>query len=199
VTTTTISKEQHALARERVEARGLADRVTVLLEDYRDLEGRFDKLVSIEMVEAVGHEYMGAFFRKCADLLQPEGLMALQAITVRDRDYEEARRTVDFIKRHVFPGGCLPSVSVLCAAAATTDLRPFHLEDLTPHYAETLRRWRAAFLANRDRVRALGHGDEFLRLWEFYLCYCEGAFEERYIGSVQMVFSKPLCRREPIR
>ncbi|MCK6458868.1 MAG: cyclopropane-fatty-acyl-phospholipid synthase family protein [Planctomycetes bacterium] len=198
VTTTTISREQHALATERVAAAGLADRVAVLREDYRDLEGRFDKLVSIEMIEAVGHEYHGVFFRKCADLLAPDGLMALQAITIGDKDYDEARRTVDFIKRYVFPGGCLPSVAVLCAAAATTDLRPFHLEDITPHYAETLRRWRANFLANRERMRALDCGEEFLRLWEFYLSYCEGAFEERHIGDVQMVFAKPLSRREPI-
>lgn len=191
VTTTTISREQHDLARRRIAEAGLEDRVDVLLRDYREMEGRYDKLVSIEMIEAVGHRYYGTFFDRCARLLKPHGLAALQAITIQDRFYESARKEVDFIKRYIFPGSCIPAVSVLAGAAATTDLRMVHLEDLTPHYAETLRRWRRRFLANRDQITGLGFDDAFRRLWEFYLCYCEGGFDEGVLGSVQLVFAKP--------
>ena len=191
VTTTTISREQHALATRRVAEAGLDGRVEVLLRDYRELEGSYDKLVSIEMIEAVGHQYYDTFFERCASLLKPDGLAALQAITIQDRLYESARKEVDFIKRYIFPGSCIPAVSVLAGAAAPTDLRMVHLEDLTPHYAETLRRWRRRFLANWDRISPLGFDDAFRRLWTFYFCYCEGGFDEGVLGSVQMVFAKP--------
>jgi cyclopropane-fatty-acyl-phospholipid synthase len=195
VTTTTISREQHREASERVRQAGLEDRVVVLLKDYRDLEGTYDKLVSIEMVEAVGHQYLEDYFATCARLLAPHGLAAIQAITIQDRFYDQARREVDFIKRYIFPGSCIPAVSVLTEAARPTDLRLIQLEDITPHYAETLRRWRLNFLAHWDRIRAQGFTEEFRRLWEFYFCYCEGGFREAVIGDVQVLFAKPGVRR----
>ncbi len=191
VTTTTISGEQHRLAKERVVAAGVAERVTLLRQDYRDLEGTYDKLVSIEMIEAVGHQYHRRYFERCAELLEPHGLAAIQAITIQDRFYESARREVDFIKRYIFPGGCIPAVSALASAAANTDLRLVHLEDLTPHYAETLRRWRKRFEANWSAIRALGYDERFRRLWRFYLSYCEGGFNEAVLGDVQLLFAKP--------
>ncbi|HNM42797.1 cyclopropane-fatty-acyl-phospholipid synthase family protein [Plasticicumulans sp.] len=196
VTTTTISREQYELARERVAAAGLGNRVTVLFEDYRELAGRYDQLVSIEMIEAVGHRWFDTYFRTCSRLLAPDGQMLLQAITIRDQEYARTKRSVDFIQRHVFPGGCLPSVQALAdTVARVTDLRALHLEDIGPHYATTLRHWRERFLANLDRVRALGFDDTFLRLWEYYLAYCEGGFAERYLGTVQLLLAKPECRR----
>ncbi len=199
VTTTTISREQHDLARERVREAGLADRVTVLRSDYRDLDGCYDKLVSIEMIEAVGHQYFDAFFGKCADLLAPDGMMLVQAITIADQRYEQARRSVDFIQRYIFPGSCIPSVAALTAAMARAgDLRLFHLEDIGPHYATTLRRWRENLLDNLAAVRQLGYPDSFVRMWEFYLCYCEGGFAERVLGDVHMLLVKPGNRRSPI-
>jgi len=199
VTTTTISREQYELARERVRQAGLADRVTVLLEDYRELKGLYDKLVSIEMIEAVGHQYLDTYFRTCSRLLQPDGMLLLQAITIADQQYERYQRAVDFIQHYIFPGGCLPSVAAISASMArVTDFRLYHLEDIGPHYATTLRQWRERFFANLDKIRGLGFSDSFIRMWEFYLCYCEGGFAERAIGAVQMLFTKPLCRREPI-
>jgi cyclopropane-fatty-acyl-phospholipid synthase len=199
VTTTTISQRQHEAARRRVAEAGLEGRVEVLLEDYRDLRGRYDKLVSIEMIEAVGHENLGRFFRVCSERLRSDGAMLLQAITIPDRDFEEHTRSVDFIKRYIFPGGELVSLgAVQAAAAGAGDLRLTHLEDFTPHYAETLRRWRQRMFANLPRMRALGLSDRFLRMWEFYLCYCEGGFEERQIGVVQALFEKPGARRAPL-
>ena len=191
VTTCTISAEQHKLATERVAKAGLSERVTVLLSDYRDLQGEFEKLVSVEMIEAVGHHYFRTFFETCARLLKPRGKAAIQAITIQDRYYEQARREVDFIKKYIFPGSCMTAVSVLAEAARNTDLRLVHLEDITPHYAETLLRWRKNFLANWDQIRALGFSEEFRRLWEFYFCYCEGGFREAVIGDVQLLFAKP--------
>lgn len=191
VTTTTISRAQHALATERVVAAGLADRITILQNDYRDLTGTYDKLVSIEMIEAVGHRFYDAFFRKCAELLRPGGRMALQAITIDPRYYHRARREVDFIKRYIFPGANIPSLPVLRRAAEVrAPLSLLHLEDITPHYAETLKRWRQNFIARWDRLRALGFSEEFRRLWQFYFCYCEGGFRERFLGDVQMVFAR---------
>jgi cyclopropane-fatty-acyl-phospholipid synthase len=190
VTTTTISREQLELATSRVATAGLAGQVTVVGQDYRDLTGTFDKLVSIEMIEAVGHQYLPGFFRVCADRLVPGGRFALQAITIEDRYYEAARREVDFIKRYVFPGSCIPSREVLEGTAARAHLTLVDLEDLTPHYAETLKRWRQNLVAHRDAVRALGFSEEFLRLWEFYFSYCEGGFRERVLGDLQMVFVK---------
>jgi cyclopropane-fatty-acyl-phospholipid synthase len=199
VTTTTISRRQAELARERVAEAGFADRVEVLLQDYRDLTGHYDKLVSVEMIEAVGHAYYPSFFRRAAELLRPQGLMLLQAITMADHGYDRARRGVDFIKRYIFPGSCIPSVTALSRAMSeASDLRLVHLEDLTPHYARTLRCWRENLLESADQVRALGHGEEFLRTWEYYLALCEGGFEERYLGDVQMLLARPLHRGAPV-
>jgi cyclopropane-fatty-acyl-phospholipid synthase len=199
VTTTTISREQYRHARRRVEEAGLSDRVTVLCEDYRHLSGRYSKLVSIEMIEAVGHEYFDTFFRRCSEMLEPHGAMLLQAITIADQRYPKARKAVDFIQRYIFPGGCLPSVRVLTECAARrTDMRLFHMEDIGPHYAQTLRHWRARFFENLQSVRALGYSDQFIRMWDYYLCYCEGGFMERKIGTVQMLFTKPMNRQASI-
>jgi cyclopropane-fatty-acyl-phospholipid synthase len=199
VTTTTISRAQHDLALERIRSAGLENRVQVLFKDYRDLKGRFDKLVSIEMIEAVGHHYLNAFFRCCSNLLTERGVMLLQAITIADHAFEKHKKEVDFIKRYIFPGSCIPSVTAMGdAVAAATDLRLVHLEDITPHYARTLRTWRERFFENIRQVRALGYSETFIRMWEFYLCYCEAGFEERYLGDVQMFFAKPLWRGEPL-
>jgi cyclopropane-fatty-acyl-phospholipid synthase len=199
VTTTTISRRQHELATARVVEAGLQDRVTLLLEDYRDLEGRFDKLVSVEMIEAVGHQYLDTYFAKCSELLKPEGMMLLQAITIRDQLYDEAVKRVDFIKRYIFPGGFIPSVNAISnSVTRASDMRLFHLQDIGPHYATTLRRWRERFFKNIDAVRELGYPESFVRMWEFYLCYCEGGFLERQIGNVQMLLAKPLNRRSSL-
>jgi cyclopropane-fatty-acyl-phospholipid synthase len=199
VTTTSISSSQYDLAQERIKAAELEDRVELLLEDYRALAGSYDKLVSIEMIEAVGHQYLGTFLQCCSNLLKPEGMMMLQAITIADYAYEEHKRSVDFIKRYIFPGGCIPSVTAICSSAADeTDLRLFHLEDITPHYVTTLQAWRSRFLENVEQVRGLGYPESFIRMWEFYLCYCEAGFAERYLGNVHMLFTKPLCKRPPI-
>jgi cyclopropane-fatty-acyl-phospholipid synthase len=199
VTTTTISKQQYQLARSRIAAAGLEDRVTLLLEDYRDLEGQYDKLVSIEMIEAVGHQYYDAYFRKCAELLKPEGMMLLQAITIADQQYDYARKSVDYIKKYIFPGCCIPSVSAMTASIArASDMRLFDLEDIGPHYATTLRMWRENLFANIARVRALDLPESFIRMWEFYLAYCEGGFAEQALGDVQMLLVKPFARRDPV-
>ncbi|MBM3351727.1 MAG: class I SAM-dependent methyltransferase [Betaproteobacteria bacterium] len=191
VTTTTISPNQHALATERVRAAGLADRVSVLLRDYRDLEGAYDKLVSIEMIEAVGHQYFGEFFRVCERRLHPGGRMLLQSITIADQRYEQAKREVDFIKRYIFPGCCIPSVTALASEmTGASRLRIVALEDIGPHYATTLARWRENFLGNAPRVRALGYPDTFIRMWQYYLSYCEGGFAERALGDVQLVLER---------
>ncbi|RMH43625.1 MAG: class I SAM-dependent methyltransferase [Deltaproteobacteria bacterium] len=192
VTTATLSAEQAALARRRVAEAGLTGRVHVVVADYRELDGRYDKLVSVEMVEAVGHDHLDAFFRVCGQRLRPGGTMALQAITVPDQRYAIARRQVDVIQQLVFPGADIPSVGALLAAAArASDLRVVHLEDNTPHYARTLRDWRARFRARRDDARALGYAEAFLRLWDLYLAYCEAGFAEHYTASVQLVLRRP--------
>lgn len=199
VTTTTISREQFELARVRVIEEGLEDRVTLLLEDYRDLTGQFDKLVSVEMIEAIGHQYLDTYFETCSQLLKPHGMMLLQAITIADQRYASAKNSVDFIKRFIFPGGFLPSVtSMTDAITRKTDMRIYHLEDIGEHYATTLRHWRQRFFNRVDEVRALGYPDGFVRLWEFYLSYCEGGFLERVIGTVQILLIKPDNRRAPI-
>ncbi len=199
VTTTTISRRQHAYAREKVLREGLNDRVDVLDLDYRELEGRYDKLVSVEMIEAVGWEYQELFFRKCSDLLTADGEMLLQSITIADQNFDSYRASVDFIRRYVFPGGCLTSVtSMLQFLTSATDLRLVHLEDIAPHYARTIRHWRERFEANLDPVRALGYPEEFVRMWQYYLCYCEGAFLERVIGNVQMHLVKPRARPDVV-
>lgn len=200
VTTTTISREQYDLARERVREAGLADRVTVLLEDYRDLTGTYDKLVSIEMIEAVGHEYLRDYFATCARLLKPDGRLLLQAITIKEQRFEEHVRRVDFIRKHIFPGGCLPSIgAMLEAVRRSTDLRPIHLEDMTAHYELTMSRWRSAFTAKIENVAALGYDERFIRMWDYYLAYCQAGFAERQVGSVQLVFGKPAAGIDPIQ
>jgi cyclopropane-fatty-acyl-phospholipid synthase len=195
VTTTTISKQQHDYARRAIADAGLEDRITLLQSDYRDLDGQYDKLVSIEMVEAVGHEFHDTFFRKCCDLLKKDGLMLLQAITIADQHYDRARTTVDFIKRYIFPGGCLTSVTAMSETLTrVTDMRVIGLDDIGPHYATTLRRWHKRFCDSLDQVRAMGFSEEFIRMWHYYLCYCEGAFLERAIGNVQMLMMRPDAR-----
>lgn len=199
VTTTTISREQHQLTTERVAAAGLADRVTVLNIDYRDLRGEFDKLASIEMIEAIGWRQYDRFFRKIATLLAPHGAACIQTITVADRFYKHARADVDFIKRYVFPGSTIPSIGAIAAAIARTrDLAIRSVEDFGEHYAHTLKLWREQFLAARPRVRALGFDDAFMRMWEFYLCYCEAGFRERTIGVSHVLMTKPGWRTPAI-
>jgi cyclopropane-fatty-acyl-phospholipid synthase len=199
VTTTTISAEQHAYARAAIDAAGLGARIDLRLEDYRDLRGRYDKLVSVEMIEAVGARFLETYLAACSRLLKPDGAMLLQAITLQDQYYEAALRSVDFIQRYVFPGSFIPSVTAIAAALArVTDLKIYDLEDIGPHYAATLRDWRRNVHAHLGEVRALGYPEEFLRLWDFYLCYCEGGFAERQLGDVQLLLTKPGCRRAPL-
>lgn len=192
VTTTTISKKQYEYAKERVEAEGLTGQVTVLCEDYRHLKGQFDKIVSIEMIEAVGHEYYSEYFRRCNTLLKPGGKFAIQAITMQDQRYSAARDSVDFIKRYIFPGGCLPSLEVISRhIARDTQMQIVAMRDITPDYAQTLADWRERFLAQQDAVHKQGFDDTFMRMWEFYLAYCEGGFRERAISTVQLTFAGP--------
>ncbi|MFT5197867.1 MAG: cyclopropane-fatty-acyl-phospholipid synthase [Planctomycetota bacterium] len=195
VTTTTISKEQFALAVERIAAAGLSDQITVVLEDYRRLTGEYDKLISIEMIEAIGHQYFDEYFATCARLLKPDGLMCLQSITIADPFYDQARRSVDFIKRYIFPGCCIPSVGALIrSSSSASDLKTVHMEDIGPHYARTLSIWRSNLKRNWAQAKQLGFDDEFLRLWEFYFAYCEGGFAERRLGDVQIVLARPQAR-----
>lgn len=195
VTTITISREQYYFAKSRVSEYGLEGCVEVLFQDYRDVTGTYDKLVSIEMIEAVGHENYETFFRKCASLISQTGLMALQAIVIADRYFDQAKNSVDFIKKRIFPGGCLPSVSAICEGNSRfTDLQVINLEDMTNHYPVTLRKWRENFMLNYERIRSMGYPDSFIRMWEYYLCLCEGAFAERHIGAVQVILAKPAWR-----
>jgi cyclopropane-fatty-acyl-phospholipid synthase len=199
VTTTTISRQQYDYASQRVREAGLEDRITLLFDDYRNLEGQFDKLVSIEMIEAIGHRYFDTYFNKCSELLRPDGMMLLQSITISDQRYRAARRSIDFIQRYIFPGGCLPSVAALSdSIARKTDMRIFHLEDIGPHYATTLRHWRERFFANIEQIRQLGYEDHFIRMWEYYLCYCEGGFRQQSIGTVQVLLNKPKALRQSL-
>ena len=192
VTTTTISEEQFQFATRRVADAGLSDRIKVLKQDYRNLTGQYDKLVSIEMIEAVGHEYFDKYFQCCDRLLKPSGVFVLQGITIADQLYQGYIRRVDFIQRYIFPGGCLPSVTHLCnVLTRSTELRLNQLDDYSLHYAKTLRHWRARFIEQLENVRRLGFDDRFIRMWDYYLCYCEGAFLERNCGLVQMVLTKP--------
>ncbi|MDR0181944.1 cyclopropane-fatty-acyl-phospholipid synthase family protein [Lysobacter arvi] len=192
VTTTTLSREQFELARERVAEAGLQDRVTVLLRDFRELDGTYDKLASIEMVEAIGPENLRRYFACIGERLSANGLALIQAITIEDHRYEQAVRSVDFIKRHVFPGSFIPSIAAMMEAkTAASDLALLHLEDMGLSYARTLQAWRERFLDRLPQVRALGFDDRFIRMWEFYLAYCEGGFRERSIGVAQMLFARP--------
>jgi len=195
VTTTTISKQQHDYAKQLIEAKGLQNKITLLLDDYRDLQGQYDKLVSVEMIEAVGLEHLGVYFEKCSSLLKPEGLMCLQSITIQDQRYEQAKSEVDFIQKYIFPGGSLPSVTAISQSLTqATDMSIYDIEDIGRHYARTLHDWRERFFHYENKVKKLGYDESFIRLWEFYLCYCEGGFMERSISTVQAVISKPSYR-----
>jgi cyclopropane-fatty-acyl-phospholipid synthase len=196
VTTTTISREQYDTATRRVQDEGLDGKVTVLFEDYRNLSGRYDKLVSVEMIEAVGHEFYKQYFSGCAALLKDDGLMLLQAITIPDQRYQYARKSVDFIQRYIFPGGSLPShEAIISSVRSNTDLLMVGMQEIGDDYARTLEVWRERFLAKLDDVKALGFDDYFIRMWNYYLCYCQGGFEERIIGTSQILFAKPDWRR----
>ena len=192
VTTTTISREQHDLAAARIQAAGLGERVTLLQSDYRNLDGQYDKLVSIEMIEAVGADFQDSYFAQIGRLLKPDGLALVQAITIEDHRYEQALQSVDFIKRHVFPGCFIPSVSAMLASKTrSSDLALVGLEDFGLSYARTLQAWRERFLAQLAAVRAQGFDERFIRMWEFYLAYCEGGFRERSIGVSHLLMAKP--------
>ncbi len=192
VTTTTISAEQYALAESRIRAEGLEDRITLLQQDYRDLQGQYDKLVSIEMIEAIGAEFLDTYFATVARLLKPDGVALIQAITIEDHRYAQAQRSVDYIKRFVFPGSFIPSLdAIMRAKTRASDLQLVGQHDFGQSYAHTLRAWRERFLAQRAAVRAQGFDDAFIRLWEFYLAYCEGGFLERSIGVSQLLLARP--------
>lgn len=197
VTTTTLSQEQYAYTAQRIRELGLESKVTLLLEDYRDLTGTYDKLVSIEMVEAVGHDHLPAYFSQCSGLLKDDGLMLLQSITIRDQRYAKARKSVDFIQRYIFPGGALPSVTRLMEVVSReTDMTLQHMEEIGRSYARTLKLWHSNLRQHRDALAALGYDEAFFRLWEFYLCYCEGGFLEHTIGTSQLLLAKPQARPE---
>lgn len=198
VTSVTISKEQFNYATEWVKREGLENKVTILLQDYRLIEGTFDKLLSIEMIEAVGHEFYSEYFSRCSQLLRPHGLMLIQAITIQDQRFEYARKNTDFIQQYIFPGGCLPSNTIVAKhIEQDTDMQIVGLEDITKDYARTLADWRKTFFENIDSVKAQGFKGAFIRMWDFYLCYCEGGFSERAISTAQYVFAKPEARILP--
>ncbi len=191
VTTTTISDEQFAYARQRIQAAGLEDRITLLKQDYRDLEGRYDKIVSIEMIEAVGHQYLPGYFKVLSERLNDNGSVLLQCITMPDQRYSRYRKSVDFIRKYIFPGGHLPSLSVIMDNLRdNTDMQAVHLEDMTEHYAHTLRDWHKRFVSARQRILLQGYDESFYRLWRYYFAYCEGGFAERAITTHQLMFAK---------
>ena len=195
VTATTLSAQQYEYTQQAVIQAGLADRITVLQQDYRLLQGQYDKLVSIEMIEAVGHAYYGQYFKQCSDLLRPNGIALIQAITIQDQAYAYYRKNVDFIQKYIFPGGHLPCMTqMMIALTKHTDMRLGHMEDITRHYERTLQDWRQAFLSQRSRIQALGYDEYFIRLWQYYFCYCEGGFAEHTIQAVQLLLVKPLYR-----
>lgn len=197
VTTTTISAEQRKFASERVRQKGLEQRVSILADDYRELRGHFDKLVSIEMIEAVGHQYFDTYLGQCSRLLRPDGMMVMQAIVIQDQHFAVHKRSVDFIGKYIFPGGCLPSVAAICdSVSRATDFRLIHLEELSGHYVRTLQAWRERFWQNIEAVRKLGFDERFIRMWNYYFCYCEATFLERRVNVVQMTLAKPACRSE---
>lgn len=192
VTTLTISEEQYKLAKERIANEGLEDKITIQVKDYRQMDGKFDKIVSIEMLEAVGAEYYDAYFRKCSDLLKKDGIFALQVITCPDSRFESLKNGVDWIQKHIFPGSLLPSVGAINRAVnSTSDLTLVDLKDIGLHYAHTLRVWYDNFNAHLDEVKQLGFDDYFIRKWNYYLCYCEAAFAMRNINVMQLVYTRP--------
>lgn len=199
VTTTTISREQYDRTLARIDELGLSDRITLLFDDYRDLTGQFDKLVSIEMIEAVGPQFLDSYFQQISHLLKPDGLALVQAINMPEQRYNRALKNVDFIQRFIFPGSFIPSFgAMLDSVRRETDLTLTQSEDVGFHYARTLRDWRARFLDSKPRIRELGYDDAFIRLWTFYFCYCEAGFSERAIGVSQIVFAKPFNGRDNI-
>ncbi|MFG0297277.1 MAG: class I SAM-dependent methyltransferase [Maioricimonas sp. JB045] len=200
VTTTTISDQQYEVAEKRIRLAGLTDRIRLLKCDYRDLTGQFDKLASIEMIEAVGPQYLDGFFAKCRSLLAPEGLMAIQAIVMNEQRYESYVRSSDFIQKYIFPGGSLPTPMTMSRAASrSTDMRVLKMDDFATHYAKTLACWRERFDERIGEVRRLGYDERFIRMWEYYLCYCEAAFAERYCGVVQMLLATGDSRHDLFR
>ena len=199
VTTTTISQQQYDEAKKRVIAENLQDKITLLMSDYRDLQGKFDKLISIEMIEAVGHQYYDVYFKKCASLLKPNGMALIQAITITDQRFEAAKNSVDFIQRYIFPGSNIPSITALMnSLTKASDLKLYDMEDIGPHYATTLRKWRENFVTQLGAVRQMGYSEEFIKMWTFYLCYCEGGFAERALGDVHLLLVKPENRRSAL-
>jgi cyclopropane-fatty-acyl-phospholipid synthase len=197
VTTTTISDAQYEFAVDKVKTKGLEDKITLLKKDYRLLEGKYDKLVSIEMIEAVGHEFMAEFFAKCNSLLKDDGLMLVQAITILDSRYDHYRTNVDFIQRYIFPGGCLPSIAIMSKhVAEQTNMMLDNIQDIGLHYARTLADWRKGFDSNWQALTEFGFDEQFKRLWHFYLAYCEGAFLERVISTHHLVLRKPNYRND---
>ena len=192
ITTTTISEQQYQLAQARISEAGLQDQITLLKKDYRHLQGQYDKLVSIEMIEAVGHQFYDTYFKQVSHLLKPDGLALIQAITIADQRYDSAIRSVDFIQRYIFPGSNIPSnTAMLTSMTRASDLRLIDLQDIGLHYATTLRLWRENFFANIEAVRQLGYSEAFVRMWDFYLSYCEGGFAECALGDVHLVLAKP--------
>ncbi len=192
VTSTTISAEQYSFARQRVRDAGLSQQVSIEQLDYRELQGKYDKLVSIEMIEAVGRQFLDTYFRQCSAVLRSDGLMLLQAIVIRDQLFERHSQSVDFIGKYIFPGGFLPSVAAISdCVARCTDFRICHLEDMTPHYVSTLEAWRARFWQNIGEIRGLGFDERFIRMWDYYFQYCAAAFAERQVNVVQIVLAKP--------
>ncbi len=195
VTTTTISDAQYEYAKSRIIEEGLDSKIKIINKDYRTLEGFYDKIVSIEMIEAVGYEFIPVYFKKLSSLLKPNGLMALQGITYNDQNFDSYKDSVDFIKKYIFPGSCLISVSQIIDVIKTkTDLSMIDMEDITRHYAETLKRWRNNFMKVLPQVKEMGYSQSFIKMWEFYFLYCEAGFLERNIGDVQMVFAKSGAR-----
>lgn len=195
VTTTTISREQYEFTKKRITEKNLTDKITLLFEDYRHLTGKFDKLVSVEMIEAVGIENLPVYFEKCSSLLKPSGLMVIQAITIREQFYESAKNSVDFIQKHIFPGGALPSIwAMMDCIKDNTDLMLLGQEDFAEDYADTLSQWMKNLEARKEEVVKLGYPEFLFRLWEFYFAYCEGGFRERAIGLSQLKLAKPQFR-----
>jgi cyclopropane-fatty-acyl-phospholipid synthase len=196
VTTTTISKQQYKLASQRVRQLNLQEKIDIKLCDYRDLTGSYDKLVSIEMIEAVGHAFLPTYFSICSKLLNEDGQACIQAITMPDQRYQQYLKNSDFIQQYIFPGSCVPSITAIQNAVTVgSDLRISLLEDFGLHYATTLKAWRSAFTSKLDEVRRMGYGEDFIRLWEYYLCYCEAGFRERYTGVTQIILDKPAFNR----
>ena len=195
LTATTISDRQYEYARERIEQAGVHDRISIVKQDYRDLVGQFDRIVSIEMIEAVGHEFLPTYFSQISDLLVSDGAAMIQGITMPDHRYTQYLKEVDYIRTRVFPGSCVPSASAMIEAAVKkSDLRPADLHDFGYHYSRTLREWRIRFLENEEAIKELGYDEHFRRAWLYYLCYCEAGFEEGYTGDIHLLLAKPECK-----